>query len=182
MHRGLIYLATKGGRIHHLDTAVRANTITALMARNLVTQTVARGTTLFYVLTDAGWAALAAAYGVEVRPEQDAPTVTVPQASDVTSTPDRPEARTVRLWWSWDLDPRTAAPWLSRNGTINCPVGALVATAVGLDATVTGTGRTKRRCALRNLPAILRGHVDAAIRDHVTNPDTHPMRDLAIVS
>ncbi|EIV90827.1 hypothetical protein [Frankia sp. QA3] len=73
MHRGLTYLASKGGRIHHLDTTVRANTVTALMARNLVTQTVARGTTLYYVLTAAGWAALAAAYGVQVRPEQDTP-------------------------------------------------------------------------------------------------------------
>ncbi len=115
------------------------------------------------------------AYGGEVHPPRDTP-------DDHDATPARPAVRPyARVWWSWDLDPRTAAPWISDNGAVNIPVGALVAPLVGLDATVTGAGRTKRRCKVENIPAILSRHVEIAISQWITSPDAHPQRDTAIV-
>ncbi len=76
---------------------------------------------------------------------------------------ERPH-RLLRQQWQPRLHGGTVGALVSRRLVESVNVRALVATTVGLDNTVTGTGRTKRRCSLRSLPAILRGHVDAAIR------------------
>ncbi len=216
-------------------------TVKALIVRGLVVLTGTRTTGAWQIsdvrLTDAGWRALADAFGVQVRPEQDTPdlpaavltrddtaalaviadggvmnfgthgitTATMDRlyrrglihtvcgvfritpagdralAADA-SIPVRPAVRPqVRLWYAIDLDPRTAAPWIDHRGTVNIPCGSWVAQAVGLGGSLLAAGKNRRRCAMRNVPAILRPLVEVAIRDHVTSPDTHPMRDDRLV-
>ncbi len=86
-----------------------------------------------------------------------------------------------RLWWAWDLDPSTAAPWVDARGTVNIPVGSAVAEAVGLSGSIFGTKPTKRRCKLTNIPDVLRHLVDVAVYRNITRPEDHPLRTQALV-
>ncbi len=86
-----------------------------------------------------------------------------------------------RLWWAWDLDPSTAAPWVDARGTVNIPVGSAVAEEVGISGSVHGTRPTKRRCALRNVPDVLAPLVRLAIDRDVRRPEDHPLRNQALV-
>ncbi|OAA25490.1 hypothetical protein UG55_1022150 [Frankia sp. EI5c] len=96
--------------------------------------------------------------------------------SALVSPPARPTIRPqVRIWWAWDLDPRTASAWIDGRGTVNIPVGSDVAPLVGIQGYPTGNGRCKRRCLLANVPELLRPLVDIAISQWITRPQDHPM-------
>ncbi|OAA24516.1 hypothetical protein UG55_102938 [Frankia sp. EI5c] len=91
----------------------------------------------------------------------------------------RPQAR---IWWAWDLDPRTASAWIDGRGTVNIPVGSDVAPLVGIEGYPTGNGRCKRRCLLANVPELLRPLVDVALEQWITHSDDHPDRNRPLIS
>lgn len=86
----------------------------------------------------------------------------------------------VLIFWAWDLLPGTASPWVNRAGQLMIPVSREVAPLVGIDAGITGEGRTQRRCKLANVPEILRRHVELAVSLGITNPDAHPLRNTRV--
>ncbi|ONH56207.1 hypothetical protein CcI49_27505 [Frankia sp. CcI49] len=95
----------------------------------------------------------------------------------------RPQAR---LWWAFDLDPRTASAWVGRAPggayVVNIPVGSDVAPLVGIQGYPTGNGKTRRRCLLANVPELLRPLVDIAVSQWITRPQDHPMASRILTS
>jgi hypothetical protein len=80
-----------------------------------------------------------------------------------------------RIWWTFDLAPGTAAPWLlkTRQGIqVMIPVSAEVAREIGMVAA--GFGYRPMRRKLTNLPEILHPLAVLAITDKVTRPEDHP--------